>query len=103
MSIQVKTQDEDLFLGMFSNGLGEDIRAEVSLYRPKDLAEIKDVALLAKEKLGAVEMNGDGWQSKPPATSRGYGGFKGWHSEGQNKPYVEGESPQALDHSAVKR
>lgn len=35
---------------MFSNELREEIRTEVRLQRFKDLAEMMDVALLAKEK-----------------------------------------------------
>lgn len=54
VSGHVKIQNQELFLGMFSNGLMEDIRAEVRLQRPKDLAEVMDVALLAEEKIGAV-------------------------------------------------
>lgn len=54
VSSYVKVQDQELFLGLFSNRLREDIRAKVRLQRPKDLAEMMDVALLAEEKIGAV-------------------------------------------------
>lgn len=103
ISGHVKTQDKELFLGMFSNGLRDDIRAEVRLHRPKDLAEMMDVALLAEEKLGptgkTTNSSGLGKTTQP---NRNFGGFMGWRTDVQSKNNAENMVLQNLLNKGIR-
>lgn len=81
ISSHLKIHDADIISSMFSNGLKEEIWAEVRLPRPMDLEKMMDVALLAEEKVGLSSKTGGNSQGKSSFLNRGSGGFKSWKTE----------------------
>ncbi|KOM32079.1 hypothetical protein LR48_Vigan01g163500 [Vigna angularis] len=80
----LKGIQQDYLIGIFLNGLKEDIKAEVKLYEPKNLAELMMKAQMVEQKVRVASKGGSFTVQRQNTTYRQLPSTRSYSKEGES-------------------